>query len=158
MTQLRRVVEMSSAGFDVQFQLKRLLGTEEKVFRDIAKQRILDALSFNQMDRRENMVVETYSNTYEWILEDDDTSEKQSLLDEAGAEYVEKLEKRHQCPIADDAKIQARERLSSWLSAERTSNIFHLSGKLGSGKYTLMKFIAGSPRTAERLNQWASEC
>lgn len=156
--QLRIMVELTAVGSDVQSQLRLLLGTEEEVFRTIAKERILNSLSFEGMDRRENMVVETHSNTYAWVVEDDNTIEEASFLDETGSERSEDSEQSSQHAVEDTEKFRARKKLSSWLAAKNTSDIFHLSGKLGSGKSTLMKSITESARTAERLNQWAGEC
>ncbi|ROW06482.1 hypothetical protein VMCG_04235 [Cytospora schulzeri] len=152
--QLRRIVELSPMGSVVQSQLKLLLGTEEEIFRTIAKERILGSLEFEGMDRRGNMVVETHSSTYAWVVEDDETIEEASSLDDTGSERSEDSEQNSRQSI-DDEKFRAREKLSSWLAAENTSDIFHLSGKLGSGKSTLMKCIIESSRTAEQLHQWA---
>ncbi|KAI2463650.1 hypothetical protein F4781DRAFT_110580 [Annulohypoxylon bovei var. microspora] len=43
----------------------------------------------------------------------------------------------------------------SWL--RHGQNILHISGKAGSGKSTLMKFIASHERTHEELQKWAGE-
>lgn len=40
----------------------------------------------------------------------------------------------------------------SWLRSG--AHIFHILGKAGAGKSTLMKFLSGHPRTKEELNQW----
>ncbi|ROW04361.1 hypothetical protein VSDG_00915 [Cytospora chrysosperma] len=152
--QLRIMVEFSTVSPNIQSQLKLLLCTEEEVFRTIAKERILNSLSFEAMDRRENMVAETHSNTYAWVVEDDQTIEEASLLDETRSERSENSEKSSRHTIEDE-KFRARTKLSAWLTAKHTSDIFHLSGKLGSGKSTLMKSIIESPRTFERLEEWA---
>ena len=168
-TQLRKSVESSSLSFDSQSQLKLLFGIEEDVFRSIAEERILECISFEGIDRREHMVVETHSNTYAWIVEDDETmttssgtssdtsSETSSIEYQTEHEQDASTEQISQQSLADEEKIRAREKLSSWLAARDTSDIFHLSGRLGSGKSTLMKYIAESRRTAERLHQWAGE-
>lgn len=41
-----------------------------------------------------------------------------------------------------------------WLSHGR--GVFHIAGKPGSGKSTLMRFLCYDPRTEERLEQWAA--
>jgi hypothetical protein len=50
-------------------------------------------------------------------------------------------------------KAAAKEALLNWLSSG--TGIFHISGKLGSGKSTLMKFICEHESTAAMLRQWA---
>lgn len=44
--------------------------------------------------------------------------------------------------------------LTQWLATK--SGIFWVTGKPGSGKSTLMKFIAGEPKTKSILSRWAS--
>lgn len=131
-----------------------LLAEEEKVFTTIARDRILDCLSFEGMSRRSEMVIEAHANTYEWILEDDSTVKKSVRKDEG---FV--FEKESDLPqISEDVeKVRARDKLRTWLESETSSDVFHLSGKLGSGKSTLMKHIRASPRTEEILNKWASK-
>lgn len=134
--------------------LTTLLAEEEKVFTTIAQDRILDCLSFEGMSRRSNMVVETHANTYEWILEDESTTKQSAAEDE---ELM--IEKESDLPQMNEniEKIRARDKLRRWLENETSGDVFHLSGKLGSGKSTLMKHIRASPRTEEKLNKWAGK-
>jgi hypothetical protein len=53
----------------------------------------------------------------------------------------------------DETKRLAREKLLSWLS--EGEGIFHISGKLGSGKSTLMKFLCTRRGTKMELRKWA---
>ena len=46
-------------------------------------------------------------------------------------------------------------RFNHWLTTG--SDIFHICGKLGSGKSTLMKQLFGHARTRSKLEQWASQ-
>ncbi|UPK89671.1 hypothetical protein LCI18_000606 [Fusarium solani-melongenae] len=43
-----------------------------------------------------------------------------------------------------------------WLS--HGHGVFHIAGKPGSGKSTLMRFLSYDPRTTKRLEQWAAGC
>lgn len=52
----------------------------------------------------------------------------------------------------DDASAQ-REKWTNWLSSG--NGIFHIAGKLGSGKSTLMKFLCNHPQTKVALQKWA---
>jgi hypothetical protein len=52
--------------------------------------------------------------------------------------------------------VEAGRRLIDWLSSG--SGIFHISGKLGSGKSTLMKFLLKHPRTQMEISKWAGTC
>jgi len=53
----------------------------------------------------------------------------------------------------DAAKADARNRLFDWLASG--GGIFHISGKLGSGKSTLMKYLCDHPSTKAMLETWA---
>ncbi|KAE8146641.1 hypothetical protein BDV25DRAFT_47329 [Aspergillus avenaceus] len=46
-----------------------------------------------------------------------------------------------------------RERFTEWL--RHGTDVFHITGKLGSGKSTLMKFLATNKTVLDTLNQWA---
>ncbi|KAI1328220.1 hypothetical protein F5Y16DRAFT_398627 [Xylariaceae sp. FL0255] len=52
-----------------------------------------------------------------------------------------------------DVMTQARETFTTWLSQD--CGIFHISGKAGSGKSTLMKAIWKHPSTRKHLTYWA---
>jgi tRNA A37 threonylcarbamoyladenosine biosynthesis protein TsaE len=53
---------------------------------------------------------------------------------------------------------ESREKFTDWLSSTRALfPIFHISGKLGSGKSTLMKYLCCHSRTMEELEKWAGK-
>lgn len=45
----------------------------------------------------------------------------------------------------------------AWLESESSEGIYWISGKAGSGKSTLMKFISSHDRTRELLKEWSGE-
>lgn len=53
----------------------------------------------------------------------------------------------------DKMRCRAREKFVTWLS--EGEGVFHISGKLGSGKSTLMKYICDHWQTEEHLKKWA---
>lgn len=62
------------------------------------------------------------------------------------------------CKYSEDNKYKKSIRsyghlFMNWLSGGK--GIFHVAGKLGSGKSTLMKFLCDHPRTKAKLEQWA---
>lgn len=153
--QLRESINLAPSTSEDKPLLMRLLAEEEKVFTTIAQDRILRSLSFEGMNRRSNMVVETHSNTYEWILEDDSTADQEST---EGTKDNVAENASDQPQITEDAeKVRARDKLRTWLESETSRDVFHLSGKLGSGKSTLMKHVRASPVTEEKLRNWAGE-
>lgn len=150
--QLRENITSAPSTSEAKAMLMTLLAEEEKVFTAIAQDRILKCLSFEGMNRRSNMVVETHSNTYEWILEDD------SMAGEPSRNHdTDSVAENQPHQIEDIEKVRAREKLRTWLESRSSHDVFHLSGKLGSGKSTLMKHIRASSRTEEKLKTWAGK-
>ena len=52
-----------------------------------------------------------------------------------------------------EERTEARSKFLTWLSSG--SGVFHVSGKLGSGKSTLMKFLSRDRLTKKELQKWA---
>lgn len=95
--------------------------------RIIAEHHILQALAFEKMRSRFDNVNEAHYKTFQWIFED--LSYAKVNDHQSGVSFV------------------------NWLS--NGSGIFHIAGKLGSGKSTLMKYLSEHGRTMELLNEWA---
>lgn len=88
---------------------------------------ILAALEFKGMNARRQQVQDTVGDTFEWIITKDDV------------------------PYGHpDLKMSFKE----WLS--HGNGVFHVTGKPGSGKSTLMKLIDQDAATQEQLENWAS--
>jgi len=119
---------------NAQNQLRLLLGLSERACDVIAQYRILESLAFEGMYGRYEDVDEAHFETLRWIYDDDF--------------YTNNEEK-----YKDEAKTSAREMLLNWISSG--AGIFHISGKLGSGKSTLMKYLSDHNRTNKLLGQWA---
>lgn len=150
--QLRENISSAPPTSEAKPMLMTLLAEEEKIFTSMARANILSCLSFDGMNRRSDMVIETHSNTYEWILEDDSVAKDPSQ--EHDADSVVESQPRE---VEDIEKVRAREKLRKWLESKSSRDVFHLSGKLGSGKSTLMKHIRASSRTEEKLKSWAGK-
>ncbi|RSL88912.1 hypothetical protein CEP51_001466 [Fusarium floridanum] len=143
--QLNQGVEAQVIGNKALEQLRLVLGMHDEALSVIYKDRILRSLQFEDMHRRDDGVRDPYENTFKWILEDDDgvvPEERPWLSPEA-------RENHHQ----DRMKRLSRNMLFDWLYSG--SGIFHISGKLGSGKSTLMKFLSTHPRTRAEIEKWS---
>lgn len=81
------------------------------------------------MHSRFDAVDTAHYKTFEWIFEDTPRTE------------------------ANERDLSDRESFIQWLSSGK--GIFHVSGKLGSGKSTLMKFLCDDHRTEAELQKWA---
>lgn len=110
---------------------------------------VLGSLAFDEIQGRFNAVTGSCFKIFEWIFEDnqkehgqnDDDHDDDS--DHKGGEPEE--EKQEQ----DIFRLQARVAFNSWLSIGHC--IFHISGKLGSGKSILMEFLFQRHCTKDRL-------
>jgi hypothetical protein len=89
--------------------------------------RVLKALTFDQINFRVDGIQEAHAKTFEWILQ-------------------------HPL-IGPDGKIKNTFR--PWLTSG--DGIYYISGKAGSGKSTLMKFLSNHPLTKHLLSEWADK-
>lgn len=85
---------------------------------------ILKHLDFPDRPEREDRICEAHQNTFDWIFH---TASKGS---KPWASFVD------------------------WLETDDFSNIYWITGKAGSGKSTLMKYLYHDPRTMEYLKTW----
>jgi hypothetical protein len=94
---------------------------------DVSKEvEILKSLSFRSMEDRRAKIAEAHSTTFGWVFNS------------------------HMLPSHD---IRSRIGLGRWLRSGE--EIFWVSGKAGSGKSTLMKWLYNEPRTLAELQKWA---
>ncbi|KAK6514665.1 hypothetical protein TWF281_004862 [Arthrobotrys megalospora] len=140
----------------LQISLDTLLGSSLPPTPEI---RVLRQLYFSSMFSREDSIREPDSGTFKWILDKDyrfeDYADQDWFVESSGVEKFssDRWEFEKQIRESRSSQVQARDALLSWLSTE--NGIFHISGKPGSGKSTLMKFIAGHSRTETELKKWA---
>lgn len=88
---------------------------------------ILRSLTFRQIADRFDMVDTPYNETYDWIF----------------------------CDPNDQQKPWSS--FPRWLSETQEDTCYWISGKAGSGKSTLMKYISQDPRFLAGLNQWVED-
>jgi hypothetical protein len=144
---------------NAQNQLRLLLGLSERACDVIAQYRILESLAFEGMYGRYEDVDEAHFETLRWIYgdnlytdeEDEDSADDETYKDEDNADDEAGGIDEDECE--DEEKTSARELLLNWISSG--AGIFHISGKLGSGKSTLMKYLSDHNCTSELLGQWA---
>lgn len=123
-------IELSRMDPENQAHLTQIAQISNVASHYVLQQRVLDAIAFGDMYRRYETVEEAHLKTFKWILDDvvhEDDSERQD----------------------------AKKLFTDWLASG--SGIFHISGKLGSGKSTLMKFLCGHDRTMKLLREWAGK-
>ncbi|KAI8712815.1 NACHT domain-containing protein [Fusarium sp. LHS14.1] len=140
--QLQKGVEAQTIGEEALEQLRLVLGIHDKALSAIYQDRILRSLQFEDMHRRDDRVQDPYENTFKWILEDAPSSKSSRLGGYLG--YLSRQDKK-----------RSRELFLTWLSSG--SGIFHVSGKLGSGKSTLMRYLSTHTRNRIEVKKWAGD-
>lgn len=94
-----------------------------------AQQQILASLRFPQMQERAQQIEAAHEQTYEWILK------------------------------PQDKIFQRWDDVVTWLSSNtETRKIYWISGKPGSGKSTLMRFLEEKFNVQEHMLPWAQGC
>lgn len=90
---------------------------------------IMDALQFSSMDSREHAISEPFERTYDWIFDLD--------------------------PRLSNEGVQMWPSFPNWLENKNAAT-YWITGKPGSGKSTMMKFIMNSPALGRHLQQWSA--
>jgi hypothetical protein len=111
-----------------QQQIQSLLKLPTAIRDSMIQQTITRALAFPEMHSRFHTVDTARFQTFAWMFE-------------------ENPDVRLVRPLA------ARRLFIHWLSHEGA--VFHVAGKLGSAKSTLIKFLVQHPRTSAELQEWA---
>ncbi|KAI0017124.1 hypothetical protein F4780DRAFT_625797 [Xylariomycetidae sp. FL0641] len=136
---------------------------------------LLEALYFPQMHSREDVVDDAFCGTFDWVLEDSEESADGDSESGSGGLGDDSSE-----PDDDDSSSQAswqtassdlpwrggrlgdeerflRRKTSSLLNSfiREDHGLFYVSGKAGSGKSTLMRFLSKDRRFLEGLQRWS---
>jgi ATPase subunit of ABC transporter with duplicated ATPase domains len=128
--ELQHGVSVTSLSRPAQNQLQALLGLSSTARDQIVQKHIRKSLGFSEMQDRSNDIQPACKDTYGWFFDAD-------------------------APEMTTEKLEARDKYSRWLLSE--SGIFHITGKLGSGKSTLMKYLCGHRGSKDKLLQWAGK-
>ncbi|KAK0105691.1 hypothetical protein ONS95_004218 [Cadophora gregata] len=107
--------------------LREVFSPSDPVLKRMNQERILKSLAFQGMGRRYEEVSSSTTGTFNWILQD------------------LKIPESH-----PDLKICFKE----WLI--KGTGVYHIAGKPGAGKSTLMKFIVEHENTRKYLQEWAN--
>lgn len=140
---------------DIRLGLSKLLSQARSIKQE---NYILCRLYFDSMYKREDTVADAESGTFTWIVEEDhwpdivededrpSTSLPDSMPDTSNLKQLDTMANRKRKSI--------RELFLQWL--EIGQQIYHISGKAGSGKSTLMKFLSEHSAVHEKLTRWAN--
>lgn len=178
------VSELSAISIDTHESIRHLLNTQKAVLHASITKQILKSLKHNDMDKRHDMIEKEHEKTFQWIFDidgaardgrvgsrspaPDDWDSVDTLGSDDSDASVSSFRRRERARIREEKRgteiektkeeiqmrQESRERFLAWLSAG--TGIFHISGKMGCGKSTLMKFLSHHKGTQTRLNEWAS--
>lgn len=139
-----------------------ILSTVAKAERDtLARKRILESLRFSSMKERLERIPEAYEETFDWVYheENDQSFPSSSNVDHASGELDQLSDNVLDSPRTTQRQEENRRPWSNfvqWLRGEET--LYWITGKPGSGKSTLMKYLFNDPRTSEHLQLWSQDC
>jgi predicted PilT family ATPase len=128
---LQNDTTVASLSQNAQIQVRGLLELSTTAQDRIINNHIRKSLAFPKMHERSQDITKADNDTYGWLFESGDS------------------------PHMSTAKLDARERYSEWLISG--SGIFHVAGKPGSGKSTLMKYLYRHTGTKGKLCKWAGK-
>lgn len=116
------------------------------------RDQLLRSLKFDRMNERRNQVTPSHSKTCSWMLRDgsevDGPSTLTDTLEDVPKERgssPDKLLNSSYCACSWDS-------FSNWLRS--TEKVYWISGKPGSGKSTLVKYLIDNPQTQDYLELW----
>lgn len=96
--------------------------------------RILDMINFTEMRDRYEAIPEAYRKTFEWVFQDPDENNTNN---------------------GTMLKLKESDSFVKWLQSPQA--IYWITGKPGSGKSTLMKYLYGHPNMKSNLLLWHQE-
>ncbi|KAL1867911.1 hypothetical protein Daus18300_006186 [Diaporthe australafricana] len=100
------------------------------------RKHFLQSLKYAGFNERRNQVRNAYEDSLKWVFLGDHDDDSDGF-------------QKHISRIKWDS-------LSNWLSSDQT--VYWISGKPGSGKTTLVKYILADERTKKYLNKWSPGC
>ncbi|RBR04979.1 uncharacterized protein FIESC28_11447 [Fusarium coffeatum] len=147
--ELRQTAE-ANLGTDILAQVRDILQRQDAVLDRVCQDRILRSLCPSDMDSRYNQVHLPADETFTWVLDPkqrrkSNCSTKDDESDRPSGYWVSRQRQM---------QLQSNKKFVDWLAV--SDGIFHVSGKLGSGKSTLMKLLYTHPRTRKELEVWSA--
>lgn len=116
------------------------------------RERLLQSLKFPGLNERRNQVLDAYEKTFQWIFTGDDGPSEENLMGSDSEDSNREVSDLEDVDLGDPSKV-SWDPFSNWLSS--TADFYWISGKPGSGKTTLVKYVLRHPKTAAYLDIWS---
>ena len=124
--------------------VKQQVSTEFTKFWDESiHTRLLRSLKYDEMNARRSTITPCYSNTYEWVFQDGDSTPALEVSTPSSTAAPGEAERPTPC----------WDSFTDWLRSD--GQLYWVNGKAGAGKSTLMEFLARDPRTRQVLESWS---
>lgn len=127
MKSISHVVAVSSTKDDLNYLAERLSFLLATASEIPNEHKILNSLYFESINNRHSKIPQAYADTFDWMLRLESQDTGNQRVD---INFVE------------------------WLQSQ--NGVYWISGKAGSGKSTLMKYLCDHPRTQKDLLKWAA--
>ncbi|KAF4436097.1 small s [Fusarium acutatum] len=159
LTSLRRNVDTLRSGLQVKFlspealeQIRDVISLSDRATLRVRESCILTALRFQLMDERYDDVAEAHEKTFEWIFDPSDSDDNSHDYSDNDGRLLHSPNITSYKPMESSG---ARAKFIDWV--KHGNGIFHISGKPGSGKSTLMKYLCRQEKTKRYLDIWAAD-
>ncbi|KAI8719792.1 NACHT domain-containing protein [Fusarium sp. LHS14.1] len=140
---------------NTQRQVDQFQAWKDEQNEQVNYQSLLQSLKFENMEERKNQIDENYPQTCHWIFEEPD----EECDGESFYPWPTAIGYGDYRPRARQQAREGRETpwdsFTDWLGSG--DPIYWISGKPGSGKSTLMKFVSSNPKTKSFLKEWQPE-
>lgn len=129
---------------------RHILNLSDHAVSKVLQNNLLESLRFEKMEARYQIIEQAHTDTFTWLLEETVSSPltvPDATLDDPWLRLIS-----HHVEQGKPLRREIQSSFTNWMATG--SGIFHISGKPGAGKSTLMKYLAESDRTREHLNAW----
>lgn len=150
---LKDAVAALNPNSKLQDEARTVLDLSDLAVSKVLQNSILEALRFEKMDSRFDNIEEAHTKTFKWLLEDETSNSLTLPTGDTDDPWFAGM--AHSLNRDIPMRLEIRKDFTNWLS--RGNGIFHISGKPGAGKSTLMKFLVESDKVRKYLDTWASE-
>lgn len=131
------------------------------------RERLLRSLKYPGFNGRRNQVRDAYVQTYRWVFagdddddDDDDDNDDDDSNDDHDHDHDDMDDESSESDDVESVDVDKAhdiewDSFSNWLMS--TNTFYWISGKPGSGKTTLVKYILSSPKTKQCLDIWKAD-